>query len=873
MKYSASVVKWVDDAAALAKKQGYSSLQPHHFIGVITSQDTVLAALRRAQVDLAAIGAIEEEAERRYSENPVKVSEVSSSPQVDAILQEAKKHSENSNHEGIVGTQDLFVALTMYFPELGRAGVMVKKEGNSVLADSSLDKMPSGVFMSAPLDGGSIGKWCVDLTEQAEKGLLPSVVGRDKEIRTITKLMSRRGKNTPVLIGEPGVGKTSVINSLAQRVHDGEIKALAGKRMVLLDLASLRSGSDIKASFENKFISILNEVRDSDGEIILVIEGIHALNSGSAAADALKPFLVRENIMVIGETTTDKYREHVEKEAVARYMQPVVIEEPSIKETMTILRGLAPGYQQYHGVLIHDDALLAAAELSTRYVTSRFLPDKAIDLVDEAAAKMRQEMDSKPDSIYFLERELAGLLHDAESLEGQETIESRVSLDNVRARIVEVEEELAGLQEKWSRESEKHSHLSDLREQLKDVEAKYQEHADAGDIVEADSLSEKIHELSQEATEVSGYLSKSSLIPDAVNRNEIANIIEAWTGIKAGKVLEEEADKLLRIEEEISKRLIGQKEAVNAVADAIRLSRAGLADPNRPTGAFLFSGSSGVGKTELAKSLAEFLFDDEKAIIRFDMSEYSEEHSVAKLIGAPPGYAGTDQGGQLTNSVREKPYSVVLFDEVEKANPRIFDTLLQVLDDGRLTDGQGKTTNFKNTIIILTSNLGSRSLSNESLTDAEREDAVNLAIEANFRPEFLGRLSKPIIFKPLLKGELKQILDLEIEKISSRVASRRIKFVITDDAKEWLASEGYSPEYGARPLQRLISQTITKPASRMILSGEIDDDDIVTISHEDDSDTLTLYVEKREYEASSMTASAQAILAPQEDNNQEEGEN
>ena len=622
----------------------------------------------------------------------------------------------------------------------------------------------------------------------------------------------------------------------------------------------MRSSSASQGEFEKNFVGLLNEVKDSNGEIVLAIEGIHALNSGSAAADTLRGFLVREDILIIGETTNDKYRIHIEKESVSRYLQQVDVEEPSDRDTLMILRGLVPGYQDFHQVQISDDALAAAIEMSVRYVPADRLPDKAIDLLDSAAAKMRQEIDSKPDRIYFLEQGLENLRHDADSLKGQESIEARIALDEVRAKIVEAEEELADLTARWSSEQEAKKHLDETRGRLADAQARYQEEADAGNIEAAEKAATEARSLEDEIAKVVKSLD-DALIAESVGRNEIARAVEAKTGIKAGKVLEEEAEKLLHIEERMGGRLFGQDEAISSIADAIRVSRAGLADPNRPTGSFLFSGPSGTGKTETAKALAEFLFDDEQAMVRIDMSEFSEKHSVAKLMGAPPGYVGYDEGGVLTEAVRKRPYSVILFDEVEKANAEVFDVLLQVLDEGHLTDSKGKRVDFRNTVIILTSNLGSRAMIDPPLSDEEKAQAVNDAIRGHFRPEFLNRLDNQVIFHTLTEEGLGRIIDKEVSKFTKRMARRRIKFEITNNAKKWLSTEGYDPERGARPVIGLVKETGTTKASVLLLNGTIDDDDLVIIDHVDGEDSLSIQVEKRDYVPVNPGSEVQAALS------------
>lgn len=863
--------KWLQESMDLARKQGYREILPHHLVATMKNQPVVLAALIEAHVDMARIDAIIEEANRRVVTNesgkqvaptPVNVN-VTVGPEVLKIVRDAKKYAADDDRAGVIAVLDLVKSLCDNLGEFQRAGIRIVSATPSPTPTSaavSTSSAAASTRISKPLDGGLTGRFCIDLTEKASKGDLPVVIGRDREIREVVQLLSRRSKNTPVLVGDPGVGKTSVIFSLAQRAYDGSVEFLPGRRILLLDLTSMRSSSASQGEFEKNFVGLLNEVKDSNGEIVLAIEGIHALNSGSAAADTLRGFLVREDILIIGETTNDKYRIHIEKESVSRYLQQVDVEEPSDRDTLMILRGLVPGYQDFHQVQISDDALAAAIEMSVRYFPADRLPDKAIDLLDSAAAKMRQEIDSKPDRIYFLEQGLENLRHDADSLKGQESIEARIALDEVRAKIVEAEEELADLTARWASEQETKKHLDEIRGRLADAQARYQEEADAGNIEVAEKTAAEVRSLEDEIAKVVKSLD-DALIAESVGRNEIARAVEAKTGIKAGKVLEEEAEKLLHIEERMGGRLFGQDEAISSIADAIRVSRAGLADPNRPTRSFLFSGPSGTGKTETAKALAEFLFDDEQAMVRIDMSEFSEKHSVAKLMGAPPGYVGYDEGGVLTEAVRKRPYSVILFDEVEKANAEVFDVLLQVLDEGHLTDSKGKRVDFRNTVIILTSNLGSRAMIDPTLSDEEKAQAVNDAIRGHFRPEFLNRLDNQVIFHTLTEEGLGRIIDKEVSKFTKRMARRRIKFEITNNAKKWLSTEGYDPERGARPVIGLVKETGTTKASVLLLNGTIDDDDLVIIDHVDGEDSLSIQVEKRDYVPVNPGSEVQAALS------------
>ena len=697
----------------------------------------------------------------------------------------------------------------------------------------------------------ALEKYAVDLTASARDGKLDPVIGRDAEIRRVIQVLSRRTKNNPVLIGEPGVGKTAVVEGLAQRVVDGDVPdSLKGRSVLSLDLSAMVAGAKYRGEFEERLKAVLQEIKDSEGRIITFIDELHTVVGAGAGGDSamdagnmLKPMLARGELRMIGATTLDEYRERIEKDpALERRFQQVFVGEPSVEDTVAILRGLQEKYEAHHGVKITDQALVAAAMLSDRYISGRQLPDKAIDLVDEAASRLRMEIESSPEEVDQLRRAVDRLKMEELALERETDEASKDRLERLRADLADREEELRGLEARWEREKTALEGSGELRKQIDQLRSEADRFQREGDLAKASEiLYGQIPALEKqiEAAEAAEVI-ENPMVREEVGPEEIADVVEAWTGIPTGRLLEGETAKLLRMEEVIGERLIGQKTAVAAVSDAVRRSRAGISDPDRPTGSFLFLGPTGVGKTELAKSLADFLFDDERAIVRIDMSEYSEKHSVSRLVGAPPGYVGYEEGGQLTEAVRRRPYSVLLLDEVEKAHPEVFDILLQVLDDGRLTDGQGRTVDFRNVVLILTSNLGSMFLVDPLLDEEKKRDSVMSVVRQSFKPEFLNRLDEIVMFDALTQDELAHIVDLQIAELDRRLAVRRIRVDVSEAAHAWLARTGFDPAYGARPLRRLVQTAIGDPLARLLLAGEVLDGSTVKVDVDPSGEGLVL---------------------------------
>ncbi|WP_324701782.1 ATP-dependent chaperone ClpB [Micrococcus sp. HOU01] len=857
-KFTTKSQEALSAAAMNASTAGNPQVEPAHLLKALMDQreSVAVAVLKAAGADPDAVSTAASSAIRRLpSTQGSTVAQPQFSRAALQVVQNARTQAEQRSDE-FVSTEHLLLGVAA---DSGEAGEALRSNGASLEALAAALTQVRGDSRVTTQDPEntfqSLEKYGTDLTELARSGKLDPVIGRDAEIRRVVQVLSRRTKNNPVLIGEPGVGKTAVVEGLAQRMVAGDVpESLRGKTLISLDLGAMVAGAKYRGEFEERLKAVLEEIKAAEGQVVTFIDEIHTVVGAGAsegamdAGNMLKPMLARGELRLIGATTLDEYRENIEKDpALERRFQQVYVGEPSVDDTIAILRGLKERYEAHHKVAIADSALVAAAALSDRYITGRQLPDKAIDLVDEAASRLRMEIDSAPEEIDVLRRQVDRLTMEELALEGETDPASVERLEALRAEKADREEELTALTARWDAEKATLNEAGDLRAKVDELRSLAEKAQRDGDLAEASRLLygeipalEKQLEEADRAAREADRSATEPMVSEEVTADDIAEVVSAWTGIPAGRMLTAESEKLLTMEEHLGERLIGQRDAVVAVADAVRRSRAGIADPNRPTGSFLFLGPTGVGKTELAKALAEFLFDDERAMVRIDMSEYAEKHSVSRLVGAPPGYVGYDEGGQLTEAVRRRPYSVVLLDEVEKAHPEVFDILLQVLDDGRLTDGQGRTVDFRNVILILTSNLGSQFLVDPTLDEAAKRESVMSVVRGAFKPEFLNRLDEIVLFDALTVAELTRIVDLQVESLQARLTDRRLTLEVSDAAKAWLAETGFDPAYGARPLRRLVQREIGDQLARALLAGEITEGDTVVVDRAEGENGLTV---------------------------------